>query len=50
MPKRERSGRVSIPALVVAPIRENFGRDREMDRALGPESMMMSSLKSSIAG
>lgn len=44
MPKRERSGEVSMPARVVAPTRVNLGRLSWIERALGPESMMMSSL------
>lgn len=41
---------MSIPARVVAPTRVNLGRLSWTERAEGPESMMMSSLKSSMAG
>ena len=41
---------MSIPARVVAPTRVNLGRLSWMERADGPESMMMSRRKSSIAG
>jgi hypothetical protein len=47
--KRERSGAVSRPLRVVAPMRVNFGIERRTLRALGPWSIMMSRRKSSIA-
>ena len=50
MPNRSRSGEVSMPARVVAPINVNFGRSSRIDRAEGPLPIMMSSAKSSIAG
>jgi len=46
----ERSGALTIPERVVAPTRVNFARLRRTLRALGPWSMTISSLKSSIAG
>ena len=44
MPKRERSGALIMPERVVAPTRVNFGKLRRTLRALGPWSMMMSTL------
>jgi hypothetical protein len=49
-PNRERSGEVSSPARVVAPMREKGLRDSRTDRAPAPRSIMISRLKSSIAG
>ena len=43
MPKRARSGDVSNPALVVAPISVNFCSGTFTERALGPWPIMMSS-------
>ena len=43
MPKRSRSGEVSMPARVVAPMSVNFGRSSRMERADGPLPIMMSS-------
>ena len=43
MPKRARSGEVSSPARVVAPISVNFCSGTFTDRALGPWPMTMSS-------
>ena len=43
MPKRARSGEVSSPARVVAPISVNFWSGTFTDRAPGPCPMMMSS-------
>src|SRR4051795_10044673 len=50
MPKRSRSGVVSRPVRVVAPISVNFGRSSVSVRAAGPWPTMMSSRKSSSAG
>ena len=50
MPKRARSGDVSSPARVVAPISVNGCSGTFTDRALGPWPITMSSSKSSIAG
>ena len=50
MPKRARSGDVSRPARVVAPISVNRSTGTFTERAPGPCPMMMSSSKSSIAG
>ena len=50
MPKRSRSGEVSKPARVVAPISVNGGSASLIERAAGPSPIMMSSWKSSIAG
>ncbi|KAG1252404.1 hypothetical protein G6F66_015213 [Rhizopus arrhizus] len=50
MPKRSRSGAVSRPARVVAPIRVNGGRSILIERAAGPSPIMMSIWKSSMAG
>ena len=44
MRKRDRSGAVSMPARVVAPTMVKRGSGSWMERALGPESMIMSSL------
>ena len=43
MPKRARSGAVSRPVRVVAPISVNCWSGTLTDRALGPCPMMMSS-------
>ena len=43
MPKRDRSGPVSSPARVVAPISVNFCSGTLIERAPGPWPMMMSS-------
>src|SRR5688572_11640123 len=50
MPKRSRSGLVSIPARVVAPASVKGGRSSLIERAAGPSPIMMSSWKSSSAG
>ena len=50
MGNRVNSGAVSKPLRVVAPINVNRGKFKRTLRAFGPWSMMMSSLKSSIAG
>ena len=50
MPKRSRSGVVSSPVRVVAPISVNGGRSSVSVRAAGPWPTMMSSRKSSSAG
>ena len=50
MPKRSRSGLVSMPARVVAPTSVNGGRSSLTLRAAGPSPIMMSIWKSSIAG
>src|SRR5512143_780779 len=50
MPKRSRSGLVSMPARVVAPTRVNGGRSSLTERAAGPSPIMMSIWKSSSAG
>ncbi len=42
MPKRSRSGLVSIPARVVAPISVKGGRSSFTERAAGPSPIMMS--------
>ena len=42
IPKRSLKGVVSEPALVVAPIRVNFGRSNLIDLALGPFPIIMS--------
>ena len=42
MPNRPRSGEVSSPARVVAPMSVNFGTGTFTDRALGPWPIMMS--------
>jgi hypothetical protein len=43
MPKRSRSGVVSSPARVVAPISVNFERSIRTDRAAGPSPIIRSS-------
>ena len=50
MPKRSRSGFVSMPARVVAPTSVNGGRSSLTLRAAGPSPIMMSIWKSSSAG
>ena len=50
MPKRSRSGAVSRPARVVAPISVKGGRSSLIERAAGPSPTMMSIWKSSSAG
>ena len=50
MPKRSRSGVVSSPWRVVAPISVNGGRSIRTLLALGPSPMIRSSARSSIAG
>ena len=50
MPNRSRSGPVSRPVRVVAPMSVKRGRSSRMERAAGPLPMTMSSVKSSIAG
>ena len=50
MPKRLRSGEVSSPVRVVAPISVNGCSGTFTDLAPGPCPMTMSSSKSSIAG
>ena len=50
MPNLSLSGVVSAPALVVAPIKVNFGKSSLIDLALGPFPIIMSSVKSSSAG
>ncbi|OQB90333.1 MAG: hypothetical protein BWX84_01965 [Verrucomicrobia bacterium ADurb.Bin118] len=50
MGNRVSNGAVSNPLRVVAPIKVKRGRFNRTLRAFGPWSMMMSSLKSSIAG
>ena len=50
MAKRVSNGAVSRPLRVVAPMSVKRGRFSRTLRAFGPWSMMMSSLKSSIAG
>jgi len=50
MGKRVSNGAVSNPLRVVAPMSVKRGRFNRTLRAFGPWSMMMSSLKSSIAG
>src|SRR5512134_1037312 len=50
MPNRSRSGEVSRPARVVAPISVKGGRSSLIERAAGPSPIMMSSWKSSSAG
>ena len=50
MPKRSRSGLVSMPARVVAPTSVNGGRSSLTLRAAGPSPIMMSIWKSSSAG
>ena len=50
MPKRVNNGALSRPLRVVAPMSVKRGRFSRTLRAFGPWSMMMSSLKSSIAG
>ena len=42
MPKRSRSGLVSMPARVVAPTSVNGGRSSLTERAAGPSPIMMS--------
>ena len=44
IPKRSRSGVVKEPALVVAPIKVNFGKSKRMDLALGPYPIIISSV------
>src|ERR1700743_1164489 len=50
MPKRSRSGLVSMPARVVAPTSVNGCRSSLIERAAGPSPIMMSIWKSSSAG
>ena len=50
MPNRARSGAVSSPARVVAPMSVNGLSGTLTERAAGPLPIMMSSSKSSIAG
>ncbi len=50
MPKRSRSGLVSMPARVVAPTSVNGFRSSLTLRAAGPSPIMMSIWKSSSAG
>ena len=50
MPKRSRSGLVSMPARVVAPTSVKGGRSSLIERAAGPSPIMMSIWKSSSAG
>src|SRR5436190_7343386 len=50
MPKRSRSGLVSMPARVVAPTSVNGGRSSLTLRAAGPSQIMMPIWKSSSAG
>jgi hypothetical protein len=50
MPNRSRSGVVSRPVRVVAPINVNRARSIRTERAAGPSPMMRSSWKSSMAG
>ena len=50
MPKRSRSGVVSSPALVVAPISVNAGRSMVTTRAPAPWPTVIGSRRSSMAG
>ena len=49
-PKRSRSGVLSRPARVVAPMRVNGGRSRLTTRAPAPWPTVMGSRRSSMAG
>ena len=50
MPNLSRSGVVSEPAFVVAPINVNLGKSNRIDLLLGPFPITISNVKSSNAG